>query len=52
MDSCYINFLKTEKKWAGNGFTYTVERDVDKKITHVFGQNKSFRPLTKFLVMW
>ena len=34
-------------KEMGNGFTYTIKRDADKKITHVFWANGSFRSAYK-----
>ena len=47
LDGQLLFQLFENRKEMGNGFTYTIKRDADKKITHVFWANGSFRSAYK-----
>ncbi|RWR80203.1 protein FAR1-RELATED SEQUENCE 5-like protein [Cinnamomum micranthum f. kanehirae] len=47
LDGQLLFQLFENRKEMGSGFTYTIERDADKKITHVFWANGAFRSAYK-----
>ena len=47
LDGQLLFQLFENRKEMGNGFTYTIERDAHKKITHIFWANGAFRSAYK-----